>query len=225
MPTAIAETLLVLNITAALLGIASVLMKGMIKLRLIAVGADALEFASALASLSWVSVGRFMVTLPVNWLRFYEMLRLVKRSEIAATGDLSMDWLKPFMEIRPVKAGEVLFRRGDKADQMFLVDAGKFRLMESGMAIGPGQVVGEIGLLTPGNTRTQGFMCEEAGAIYEIDYESVRELYFQNPEFGFYFLTLTSRRLLENIARLEAELERRPPAPESRPAGLAPLPA
>lgn len=215
MPSAVAETLLVLNIVAAVLGIASVLMRGMTKLRLIAVGADALEFASALASFSWVSVARFTITLPVNWLRFYEMLRLVKRSEIAATGDLSMDWLKPFMEIRSVKAGEVLFRRGDKADQMFLVDAGKFRLIESGMQIGSGQVIGEIGLLTPGNTRTQGFMCEEAGAIYEIDYESVRELYFQNPEFGFYFLTLTSRRLLENIARLEAELERRPPAPES----------
>jgi len=82
------------------------------------------------------------------------------------------------------------------------------------MQIGPGQVIGEIGLLTPGNTRTQGFVCEEAGAIYEIDYEAVRELYFQNPEFGFYFLTLTSRRLLENIATLEAELARRPPAPE-----------
>ncbi len=218
------QTLLILNIAAAALGVASVLMKGMTKLRLIAVGADALEFASALASLSWVSMARFLITLPVNWLRFYEMLRLVKRSEIAATGDLSMDWLKPFMEIRPVKAGEVLFRRGDKADQMFLVDSGKYRLMESGMAIGPGQVIGEIGLLTPGNTRTQGFMCEEAGALYEIDYEAVRELYFQNPEFGFYFLTLTSRRLLENIARLEAELERRPPLKEDGAPGSAPEP-
>jgi len=179
-----------------------------------------------LASLSWVSVARFMITLPVNWLRFYEMLRLVKRSEIAAAGDLSMDWLKPFMEIRSVKAGEILFRRGDKADQMFLVDSGKYRLVESKMEIGPGQVIGEIGLLTPGNTRTQGFMCEEAGAIYEIDYEAVRELYFQNPEFGFFFLTLTSRRLLENIARLEAELERRPPlsetAPDAPPPGAVP---
>ena len=46
------QTLLFLNIAAACLGVASVLMKGMTKLRLIAVGADALEFASALASLS-----------------------------------------------------------------------------------------------------------------------------------------------------------------------------
>jgi CRP-like cAMP-binding protein len=35
----------------------------------------------------------------------------------------------------------------------------------------------------------------------------VRELYFQNPQFGFYFLKLTSERLLQNIARLETRLE------------------
>ena len=29
------------------------------------------------------------------------------------------------------------------------------------------------------------------------------EIYFQNPQFGYYFLVLTSRRLLENISRLE----------------------
>ena len=33
--------------------------------------------------------------------------------------------------------------------------------------------------------------------------EKLLEIYFQNPQFGYYFLVLTSQRLLENIARLE----------------------
>jgi len=37
-----------------------------------------------------------------------------------------------------------------------------------------------------------------------ITYEKLLEIYFQNPQFGYYFLVLTSQRLLENIARLEA---------------------
>ena len=37
-----------------------------------------------------------------------------------------------------------------------------------------------------------------------ISYEKLLEIYFQNPQFGYYFLVLTSERLLENIARLEA---------------------
>ena len=42
--------------------------------------------------------------------------------------------------------------------------------------------------------------------LLEITYSQVRQLYFQNPAFGFYFLELTSRRLFENIAKLEAEV-------------------
>ena len=40
-------------------------------------------------------------------------------------------------------------------------------------------------------------------------YQQVKELYFQNPHFGFYFLRLTSERLFENIKRLEEELARK----------------
>ena len=36
-----------------------------------------------------------------------------------------------------------------------------------------------------------------------IEYDKVLEIYFQNPEFGYYFLILTSQRLLENNAKLE----------------------
>jgi len=36
-----------------------------------------------------------------------------------------------------------------------------------------------------------------------ITYDKVRELYFQNPEFGFYFLRLIGERLLNNLKRAE----------------------
>ena len=42
-----------------------------------------------------------------------------------------------------------------------------------------------------------------------ISYDKVSELYFQNPSFGFYFLKLTSERLLQNVKRLERALEER----------------
>jgi CRP-like cAMP-binding protein len=40
-----------------------------------------------------------------------------------------------------------------------------------------------------------------------ITYDRLLELYFQNPQFGYYFLVLTSQRLLQNIARLEGIIE------------------
>ena len=48
-----------------------------------------------------------------------------------------------------------------------------------------------------------------------ITYDKVGELYFQNPTFGFYFLRLTSERLLQNVKRLERELEARPHAAQA----------
>jgi CRP-like cAMP-binding protein len=40
-----------------------------------------------------------------------------------------------------------------------------------------------------------------------ITYEKLLELYFQNPEFGYYFLRLTTERLMQNISRLEGAIE------------------
>ena len=45
--------------------------------------------------------------------------------------------------------------------------------------------------------------CIEDGQVLTITYERLLEIYFQNPQFGYYFLVLTSHRLLENISRLE----------------------
>ena len=60
---------------------------------------------------------------------------------------------------------------------------------------------------SPDNRRTQTVECIEDGDVLAITYDKLLELYFQNPEFGYYFLRLTSERLLQNIARLEAVIE------------------
>jgi CRP-like cAMP-binding protein len=71
----------------------------------------------------------------------------------------------------------------------------------------PGALVGEMGLLAPDNRRTQSIECIESGEVLAITYDKVLELYFQDPSFGYYFLRLTTDRLLQNIARLEKIIE------------------
>jgi CRP-like cAMP-binding protein len=73
----------------------------------------------------------------------------------------------------------------------------------------PGQLVGELGFLTPERQRTQTVECLDDVSMLVISYDRVSELYFQNPTFGFYFLKLSSERLLQNVNRLERELEAR----------------
>ena len=87
---------------------------------------------------------------------------------------------------------------------MFLTITGSFRVTEFNVELPPGSLMGELGFLTPKNKRTATIECTEAGQVMTIEYDKLLEIYFQNPEFGYYFLILTSQRLLENNAKLEA---------------------
>ena len=51
------------------------------------------------------------------------MLNLVKKARNAALGETSMEWLKPFMTQRKYRQGDVLFKKGDAANEMFLTGA------------------------------------------------------------------------------------------------------
>lgn len=147
-----------------------------------------------------------VILLPLNSFRLYQMLNLEKQVANAAKGDLNLNWLKPFASRRHIKAGDVLFRKDDPADGMAFLLSGRFRIDALDVELGAGQVVGEMGLISPRHTRTQTIVCIEAGDILEIGYAQVRQLYFQNPRFGFFFLELTTRRLFENIVTLEQQL-------------------
>jgi len=148
----------------------------------------------------------YLLLLPINGLRLIQLRNLVKKARVAAQGDLSMDWLKPFMNRRNYRRGDVLFRKGQPANEMYLTVTGKFLVKEIGVELPPGRIMGELGFLTPNNRRTQTIECIENGAVLTITYDRLLEIYFQNPEFGYYFLRLSTERLLQNIARLEGSI-------------------
>ena len=192
----------------AALAITGSAMKTIIPLRCIGIGANICSLIFSSYTHNYPSLVVNLILLPLNSVRLYQMLRLIKRVKHASKSDLSMDWLKPFMTRRKTKAGEVLFAKGDVATCMFYTISGRYRLKEMGMDLLQGQVVGEMGFLSPDNTRTQTLECLEAGEVLSISYDEVRQLYFQNPQFGFYFLRLTSERLFHNMERMEEEITR-----------------
>jgi CRP-like cAMP-binding protein len=131
------------------------------------------------------------------------MLNLVKMARGATQGDTSMEWLKPFMSERKYRKGDVVVKKDDAANEMFLTVTGKFLVKEINVELPPGRLMGELGFLSPDNKRTATVECLEDGHVLTITYEKLLEIYFQNPQFGYYFLVLTSQRLLENNARLQ----------------------
>src|ERR1700746_564265 len=143
----------------------------------------------------------YLLMVPINAYRLRQMLVLVKKARSATQGDMSMEWLKPFMTGRKYRKGDILMKKGDAANEMLLTVTGKFRVIEINVELPPGRLMGELGFLTLDNRRTATIECIEDGHVLAISYEKLLEIYFQNPQFGYYFLVLTSQRLLGNLAR------------------------
>jgi len=196
-----------LALIGAVLYVATLMVRTMVPLRILGIlsivffiGYGALAGAVATFLL-------YLLSLPINIIRLRQMLNLVRRARVSAQGDLSMDWLRPYMTPRKYKKGDVLFRKGDVANEMFLIVTGNFLVKEIGVELPPGRIMGEIGFIAPKNRRTQTVQSLENGEVLTISYDKLLELYFQNPEFGYYFLRLTTERLMQNVSRLERIVE------------------
>jgi len=199
----------IFNSGASLFIVATASTKTMVPLRVLAIVANCFLVGFYAVTHSWFPMALQALALPINGYRLYQMLVLIGNVRQAIRGRSSMDWLKPFMAERHFKKGDILFAKGELADEMFCTVSGRYLLVELGIELEPAQVVGELGFLAPDNRRTATLECIEDGKVLSITYEQVEQLYYQNPTFGFYFLRLSTERLFENIYRLEEELVRR----------------
>src|SRR5271156_1583443 len=202
---------------ASIFVVATLSMRTMIPLRVFAILTNILLIATSIPSHNYPTMILHAVLLPLNSYRLHQMLQLVRDVKRSVSSDLSMEWLRPFMTERKCAAGEALFYKDEKAESMFYIVSGRYRLVESGIELPVGAIVGELGMLSPSNVRTQTLECIEGGTILSVTYSKVEELYVQNPAFGFYFLKLASARLFQNLGTLEQRLAQQTAAVSAAP--------
>jgi hypothetical protein len=193
---------------ASLFIVATASTKTMVPLRVLAIIANCFLIFVFAVSHSWFPMAMQAVALPLNGYRLYQMVVLIQNVRKAIHAKPSLEWLKPFMSERHFRKGDILCAKGEVADEMFYTMSGRYVLVEPGIEIAAGHVVGELAMLAPDNRRTATLECIEQGNVLSITYEQVEELYYQNPKFGFYFLRLATARLFDNLTRLETELGR-----------------
>jgi phosphotransferase system glucose/maltose/N-acetylglucosamine-specific IIC component len=192
---------------AAVLVIVSSFVKTMIPLRCLAVGGNLGFFVYGLLHPSVVMMLLHGALLPVNIYRALEMVRLTRRVRAAsAAGDLSGVWLKPYMRRKRLKAGAVLFRKGDPADHLYFLSEGQMEFVEIGEAMEAGRLFGEIAFFALDKRRTLTARCTTHCTLLRIDEATFRQLYFQNPEVGFEIVTLVAGRLLADRKPHERQL-------------------
>jgi len=150
------------------------------------------------------------ILLPVNIYRLVEMQRLVKAMENAAAAAADLSWMTPFMRPVSFHAGDTIFRKGDPADAMYVLETGRIRLKEFDVELGPGDVLGEIGVFAPQGERTATATCIDNCRLRKITRDMVRRLVIQNPRFAYYLIGVVTERLVDNLRKAEERLAARP---------------
>jgi len=187
----------VVGYVASLLVFSTFYMKTMIPLRCTAV----------LSNVAFLTYGYFaglypvfvlhVVLLPLNLLRLYQMRRLIARVRRASTGEYSIEWMIPFMTPQEFKSGRLAVSQGDVANSLYYLERGSVRLPEIGVVLGPGEIIGEIGIFSPAKERSASAACETDVTALVLSNQKVLELYYQNPEFGLYLGRMIIRCLLD----------------------------
>ena len=148
-------------------------MKTMVPLRVFGILLNLVLIVTAIPSHNYLTIGVQSVVLVLNAYRLHQMLQLIRDVRQSVNSDLSIDWLKPFMTERNCKAGEIAYYKDEKAEEMAYIVSGRFKLVESGLELPVGAIVGEFGMLSPSNLRTQTLECVQAGVILSVTYSKV----------------------------------------------------
>ena len=189
------------------MSIAAAFATRMIPLRYASMLGNAAGLAYGLVSGYLPSIVEHGVNLPLNAKRAREMQKLIVAVRQAAQTDLNIEWLKPFAHAQRFKAGEMIFRKGDRASEAFIVTEGEVEIPEAGAQLRPGDLFGEMALFTQEGARLASAVCRTDVELLYITYEEFEQHYFQNPEFGLFLVRLIVRRLERNQRRALSMLE------------------
>jgi CRP/FNR family cyclic AMP-dependent transcriptional regulator len=138
-----------------------------------------------------------LILFPVNIVRLMQ-IRYVVRG-ISQRADLSIEGILPFMVRRRFRAGETLMRKGEQADRLFYLVDGQIEVVEIRKTLSSGTVVGEIGVFSQHRQRMATVVCLTDCELYELSARKAKELYYQDPSFGYAVLQTIIGRLIENM--------------------------
>jgi CRP/FNR family transcriptional regulator, cyclic AMP receptor protein len=188
-----------IGIAAAAASLYAAHARTMIPLRIAAIVANALAMSYSFLHGTYPTFALNAILLPINAWRLRAMLNLIRNINEATKGDMNVDWLLPYTRPVHFKAGDLIMQRGEYATAAFYITSGEVEMVEINQSYEKGTLVGEIGLFAPQGRRNMTIRCKTNVDAAQIDYDRFKELYFQNPQFGFRLLHLIVARMQTNV--------------------------
>ena len=169
---------------ASILVASTFYMKTMLPLRIFAIGSNIAFMVYGYFGHLYPVFFLHLFLLPLNIVRLRQILQLVKDVREAAKGELSLEWLTPYMSRSSYEKGTRIFAKMDPADRMLYIHSGRIRITDIDGSSEPkfldrGAVLGEIGIFAPDRKRTATAVAEEYTEVYSIDEDKIVQLYYQ----------------------------------------------
>ena len=184
---------------AAAFGLAAFAMKGMLPLRALAAGMNiAYALYGWLAGVPFLWVAH-LIQLPLNVLRFFELLRTRRLAARLLSADLSIEPLLPFMLQVKRPKGTQLFEKGEPAEIMYYIAQGRVRIVEIERLVTAGDLIGEIALFAPDHRRTASAVCDTDCVLFALTGKKATELFLEHPAFGLFLIRLITSRLMDTF--------------------------
>jgi len=188
-----------LGYVASILVLCTFCAKTMLPLRSIALGSN-LAFISYGALLHLYPVLMLhVVLLPLNTWRLAEILLLSKRTQKMVGSEAIFTALSPFATRTLARQSEFIIRKGDPSDCLYLVYEGLLWVAEAGVELGPGSVIGEMGVLSQTHARTATVRAHTDCVLGRVSAEDFDRVYFANPSLGLALIRLIIDRLTGEI--------------------------
>lgn len=188
----------VVGVAAAAASLYAAHAKTIIPLRVAAIVANLLAMAYSFMHGTYPTFALNAALLPLNAWRLHQMLKLIRDIGAAIEHDMNVDWLLKYMRPKRYKAGDLMMERGEYATEAFYIVSGEVEIVEINQIRGAGTLLGEIGLFTPDGKRIMTVRCKTDVQAATMGYDQFKELYFQNPQFGFRLLHLIVARMQSN---------------------------
>jgi CRP/FNR family cyclic AMP-dependent transcriptional regulator len=174
--------------------LATFYLKTMLKLRIVAIFSNIAFITYGTLTGAVPILVLHTLLLPLNVTRLLQMKRLIKRIVASAHAEKSISAMIPFMKTSRLPANTMLFARDDPADALYYVLEGELTAVTHKVDLGPGSLIGEIGIFSPAHTRSDTVICKTDVELASVTAAKARVLFFEHPEFGAYLMRIVAER-------------------------------
>lgn len=189
---------------AVILKLVTFSMNAMIPLRLLAMASSVCFIIYSAVFHIWPLLAIELILLPINAYRLYEIVA-VRRLVTHMTEDEDRDFsaAMAYGKKRVIKAGDVIFKKGDPVDSLYYLAEGRVEVEDQNVEITAGKIFGEMAFFNNSAARSATVRCLEDTIVFELDEKRFARLEYEDPKFAMAVMRTVTKRLVANAAQTQ----------------------